>query len=163
MRSSPCSNKTSSGAPEDKQTIFSRLVTPEYYQRQCELLFPQEGNYTYASNLGKTAEDLNAHTGGWFNTDTKRLITTNGEFDPWRSASVSSDFRPGGPFEGTEEAPVILIEGSRHCNDLTINNAVHEPVKEAQAVLVKQITSWVGDFYKSNVRRTVRGSFGRRR
>lgn len=160
----PCLTGICSGAPEDKPTVFSRLVTPEYYQRQCELLFPQEGNYTYASKLGKTARDINAHTGGWFNTHTTRLITTNGEFDPWRSASVSSEFRPGGPFEGTRKAPVVLIEGSRHCNDLTITNAVHEPIKEAQAVLVEQITSWVADFYKSKVkRRMVRGSLRHRR
>ncbi|KEY70524.1 hypothetical protein S7711_02687 [Stachybotrys chartarum IBT 7711] len=135
------------GAPKGKPTVFSRLVGPEYYQRQCELLFPREGIFTYASNVGKTAADINAHTGGWFHTRTTRLITTNGEFDPWRSASVSSVFRPGGPFKGNPKAPVILIDGARHCNDLTLRNAVHPPVAAAQKVLLEQITAWVGEFY----------------
>jgi hypothetical protein len=145
------------GAPKGTPTVFSRLVTPEYYQRQCELLFPQQGPFTYSSNRGKTAADINAHTGGWNHTETKRLITTNGEFDPWRSASVSSVFRPGGPFEGTKEAPVILIEGSRHCNDLTLRNEVHGPIKRAQKQLLEQISEWVGDFYKRKMRRSARG------
>jgi hypothetical protein len=149
------------GAPKGRPTIFSRLVTPEYYQRQCELLFPREGPFTYSSNRGKTAQDINRHTDGWYNTHTKRLITTNGQFDPWRSASVASEFRPGGVFKGTKDAPAIIIEGSRHCNDLTLRNAVHEPVAKAQEILLKQITTWVKEFYHGKERRSVRGTFGR--
>ncbi|KAH7309745.1 endoprotease endo-Pro [Stachybotrys elegans] len=135
------------GAPKGIPTIFSRLVTAEYWQRQCELFFPREGPFTYSSNRGKTAADINAHTGGWFNTKTTRLIATNGEFDPWRSGSVSSVFRPGGPFKGNKKAPVILIKGARHCNDLTLRNAVHEPVAKAQEQLSAQIKTWVNEFY----------------
>ncbi|KAI9166362.1 putative extracellular serine carboxypeptidase [Paramyrothecium foliicola] len=144
------------GAPKGTPTVFSRLVGPEYYQRQCDLLFPREGPFTFASNRGKTAQDLNRHTGGWFNTKTTRLITTNGEFDPWRSASIASVFRPGGPFKGTKDAPSLVIEGARHCNDLTLRNAVHAPVAAAQEVLLKQITKWVGDFYNKKIQRSAR-------
>lgn len=151
-----------SGAPEGTPTVFSRLVSADYMQRQCELFFPQEGPFTYASKRGKTAADLNAHTAGWFNTDTTRLLVSNGEFDPWRSASVSSVFRPGGPFEGTPEAPVILIEGSRHCNDLTTRNSVHPPIAAAQQAEIKQISAWVQEFYDGKkIRRSARGMLGR--
>lgn len=149
------------GAPKGRPTVFSRLVGPEYYQRQCELLFPREGPFTYSSNRGKTAKDINRHTGGWLNTKTTRLITTNGEFDPWRSASIASEFRPGGPFKGNREAPALLIEGSRHCNDLTLRNAVHAPIAAAQKVLLEQITKWVKEFYDGKHRRSARGTLGR--
>ena len=147
--------------------VYTRLVGPEYYQRQCDFLFPPEDGYTYASHMptpGKTAADINAHTDGWFNINTTRVFVTNGEFDPWRSASVSSVFRPGGPFEGTPEQPVILIEGSRHCNDLTVRNSVHKPVADAQAAAIKQMTAWVKEFYSQYgtgaKRRTARGKLG---
>ncbi|RYP09597.1 hypothetical protein DL764_001201 [Monosporascus ibericus] len=55
----------------------------QYYQRQCELFFPRQGPYTYASYRGKTAAALNAHIKGWHLYDTKRLMWVNGEFDPW--------------------------------------------------------------------------------
>ncbi|KAK8073220.1 hypothetical protein PG994_004119 [Apiospora phragmitis] len=150
------------GAPAGMPTVFSRLVDASYYQRQCELWFPREGKYTYASAKGDTAQALNLETGGWLYTDTTRVLTSNGQYDPWRPASVSSTFRPGGPFPGTPKAPVILIEGSRHCNDLLLRNAVHAPVQAAMEAEVEQITAWVGDFYKAGKerRRVARGGVG---
>lgn len=66
------------GAPKNRPSIMSRYVTAEYYQRQCDLFFPRDGNYTYGSAAGKTAETLNAWTQGWNLTDTTRLIWVNG-------------------------------------------------------------------------------------
>ncbi|KAK8099683.1 serine carboxypeptidase S28 [Apiospora kogelbergensis] len=153
------------GAPTGVPTVFSRLVNAAYYQRQCELWFPREGAYTYGSARGDTAERLNLETGGWLYTNTTRLLTSNGQYDPWRPASVSSEFRPGGPFRGTPKAPVLLIDGSRHCNDLLLRNAVHEPVRAAMDAEVKQIAAWVADFYKGEQmgRRLARGGMGKAR
>jgi hypothetical protein len=66
------------GAPKDRPSIISRYVTAEYYQRQCGLFFPQDGNYTYGSAAGKTADDLNVGTKGWDLTNTTRLLWVNG-------------------------------------------------------------------------------------
>jgi hypothetical protein len=126
---------------------MTRLATTEYYERQCGLYFPPEGPNTYSSAVGKTESVVNSATLGWDNTNTKRLLFSNGEFDPWRSASVSSDFRPGGAFNGTADVPVILMEGSVHCLDLSVKNAIHPSIASAQAAEVKQITAWVNDFY----------------
>lgn len=71
-----------SGAPKHRPTIISRYVTAEYYQRQCGLFFPEDGNYTYGSNAGRTAEDLNALTAGWDLTNTTRLLWANGFVPP---------------------------------------------------------------------------------
>ncbi|ORY69115.1 serine carboxypeptidase S28 [Pseudomassariella vexata] len=135
------------GAPRGFPTVFTRLADTTYYQRQCELWFPTEGNYTFGSNQGLTAADTNDRLGGWFNTNTTRMLSSEGEFDPWRSASVSSVFRPGGPFDGTEAAPVILMEGSIHCLDLIVSNAVHPSIAAAQKQEIAQISTWVDEYY----------------
>lgn len=125
---------------------MTRLATAEYYQRQCKLWFPREGRNTFASDRGVTEDYVNKRTKGWFNTDTTRLLYVNGEVDPWRSGSVASDFRPGGPFNGTEKVPAILIEGGRHCNDLIKSNNVHPPVAAAQSAAISQISEWIREF-----------------
>lgn len=125
---------------------MSRLANASYYERQCSLFFPTEGNNTYASARGVTEDYVNQRTLGWFNTETTRLMYVNGEFDPWRSGSVSSSFRPGGPFNGTADVPVILIPGSRHCNDLIISNNVDKGVASAQAAAISQISQWVAEY-----------------
>ncbi|EFQ31491.1 serine carboxypeptidase S28 [Colletotrichum graminicola] len=140
------------GAPEDRPTIVSRLTTPEYFQRQCGLFFPKQGEYTFAADLGKTADDVNKVTGGWDFTNTTRLVWTNGGFDPWRSASVSSELRPGGPLQSRPGAPVNLIPGSRHCNDLLTENAeVNADVRAAVTAEVAQLKTWVAEFYNGKV------------
>jgi hypothetical protein len=127
--------------------VFSRLVDAEYYQRQCSLWFPAEDGNTFGSNKGLTADSTNARTKGWFATDTTRLLYINGQYDPWRSASVASEFRPDGPFNGTADVPAVLIAGSRHCNDLLVANAqVNAAVAAAQATAVSQISAWVDEF-----------------
>jgi hypothetical protein len=135
-----------SGAPESIPTIFTRLATADYYERQCSLYFPTEGNNTFRSALGIREDYVNDRTDGWFNTDAPRLLYVNGEFDPWRSGSVASEFRPGGQFNGTEETPAILIAGSRHCNDLIIANNVHPPVAVAQKATISQIKAWAEEY-----------------
>lgn len=142
-------NLLRSGAPKGIPTVMSRLGNAEYYQRQCSLYFPTEGNNTYRSARGIREDSVNNRTGGWFNTDAPRLLYLNGELDPWREGSVYSEFRPGGPFTGTEETPSILIAGSRHCNDLIIANNVHPPVAEAQKAAISQMKTWVGEYPKA--------------
>ena len=136
-----------------RPSIISRYVTAEYYQRQCGLFFPPDGNYTYGSAAGKTAEGLNAWTEGWNLTDTTRLLWVNGEFDPWRSASVSSEFRPGGPLQSREEAPVYLLGGATHCIDLVVRNGVvNVGVAGAQNSALTTMKGWVDEFYSNKAR-----------
>ncbi|GKT44832.1 putative extracellular serine carboxypeptidase [Colletotrichum spaethianum] len=136
------------GAPKDRPSIVSRFVTPEYYQRQCDLFFPKQGEFTYASNNGKTAEDFNKETSGWYFTNTTRLVWSNGEFDPWRSASVSSELRPGGPLQSRPGAPVHLLPGGRHCNDLLVKNGdVNAGVEAVITAEIAQLKTWVDEFY----------------
>ncbi|KAH8896497.1 serine carboxypeptidase S28 [Thozetella sp. PMI_491] len=147
------------GAPKNKTTILSRYVSAEWYQRQCGLMFPKQGNLTFGSGTGRTADDVNKWTDGWLETNTTRLLWVNGEFDPWRSASVSSELRPGGPLTSTAQAPIFLIPGGRHCNDLAVKNGDSNPeVKKIQAALQAQMKTWVSEFYSKNVAKVPRGA-----
>ncbi|KAI0133968.1 serine carboxypeptidase S28 [Xylariales sp. AK1849] len=140
------------GAPPGVPSLMTRLANAEYYQRQCANWFPPEGTSSFASSRGKTDADVNAHTGGWTDTNSTRMLIANGELDPWRSASVSSTFRPGGPLQSTADVPVILINGSRHCNDLSKKNSINPAIAAAQAQEIKQISDWVAEFYQQKGR-----------
>lgn len=136
------------GAPENVATIVSRLVTAEYWERQCSLFFPEEGKFTFGSNAGKTVNDVNAFTQGWNVKNTTRLTWTNGEFDPWRTSSISSPLRPGGPQVSTPEAPVNIVPDGVHCYDLLAENG--QTNAGVQAVIdteTAQIVAWVKEFY----------------
>jgi len=67
------------GAPNGKETIVSRLVTAEYFQRQCPLFFP---GFEHAAARKRSSEStialLNARTGGWLQNGTERLLFVNG-------------------------------------------------------------------------------------
>ncbi|EGP89515.1 serine carboxypeptidase [Zymoseptoria tritici IPO323] len=139
------------GAPADRPSIVSRLVTPEYWIRMCGLYFPAgPDGETYGIAKGVTEEDVNAYTGGWDITNTTRLIYVNGGYDPWRESGVSSsDLRPGGPLQSTNEVPVLVVPGGFHTSDLiTMNGAVNAGAKEVIDCVVAQLKEWVGEWPK---------------
>jgi hypothetical protein len=71
------------------------------------------------------------------------------ELDPWRSASVSSELRPRGPLQNTAEAPIFLIPGARHCNDLIAKNGLfNADVNATQVAEIAQMKIWIADYYK---------------
>lgn len=134
------------GAPEGQSTIVSRLVDVDYWESQCPLFFP-EGGYGLAKN--KTVDQLNARTGGWSVTNTTRLMHANGELDPWRDATLSSIYRPGGPVESTPELPIRVIPGGLHCSDFYKQNwDVNEEVKQIAYDEAAELKKWVQEFYE---------------
>ncbi|ORY61639.1 peptidase S28 [Pseudomassariella vexata] len=141
------------GAPEGRPTLVSRLVNVDYWRAQCGFYFP-EG--TYGLLEGRSVQTLNSHTGGWGETDTRRLMYANGQFDPWKDATVSADFRSGGPLESTSQLPVRVIPGGGHCSDLYGQNwAFNEEVKAIAEAEVEQMAEWVAEFYEEGVKRAV--------
>ncbi|KAK0721033.1 serine carboxypeptidase S28 [Lasiosphaeris hirsuta] len=136
------------GAPNGQHSVISRYVSTGYWQRQCGIMFPPQGNATYGSAAGRTVNELNALTEGWNLTNTTRLVWVNGEFDPWRSASVSSEIRPGGPLQSTPEVPVLLAKGGIHCSDIsTMNGEVNKDIRNTQLTAVAHIKKWTDEFY----------------
>lgn len=113
----------------------------------CDGQFPDKNGYQYGMKAGKTYHTINKHTGGWRNVKTKRLLWINGEFDPWRPATVSWEGRPGGPLQSTPEAPVFIIKGAAHCNDYITANAATPQGKPVFDATRQQFRDWVAEFY----------------
>ncbi|EPS30153.1 hypothetical protein POX_b02836 [Penicillium oxalicum] len=137
------------GAPSHVDTLVSRSVNAEYWQRQCSLYFPEVNGFTFGSSKGKKADAVNHKTKGWDLTDTTRLIWANGEFDPWRTSGMSSEYRPGGPLKSRPSAPLNIIPGGFHCSDLILKNgAANAGVQKVIDAEVAQIKTWVAEYYK---------------
>ena len=143
------------GAPEGQPTLVSSLVDAEYWIRQCDLFFPPGPNgVTYGLAKGKTEEQLNDYTGGWDIVDSTRLLYVNGDYDPWRTASVSSwELRPDGALNSTEKVPVVIVPGGFHVSDMvTQNGKANAGVQEAIDQVVAQLAAWVAEFPKRHGR-----------
>jgi hypothetical protein len=137
-------------APEGRASIVSRQVTRAYWERQCSLFFPEEDGHTYGIAAGKTFDTVNQYTGGWFIDNSTRLLYNNGGYDPWREASVSSEFRPGGPLQGTDNVPVNVVPGGFHTSDLvTMNGVVNAGCQAVIDKGIEIITNWVGEWKTS--------------
>ncbi|SMR51895.1 unnamed protein product [Zymoseptoria tritici ST99CH_3D1] len=144
------------GAPTGHPTLISRLLTADYFTAQCALWFPSGPNgETYGlAKSHQVIEDINAMTGGWNPPNTSRLIYVNNEFDPWREASVSSSFRPGGPMESTEHIPIKILPAGRHASDTYTGNArLNEGAKQVIDEVIAQLKAWVGEWYTQKGRK----------
>ncbi|OTA06942.1 alpha/beta hydrolase [Trichoderma parareesei] len=129
--------------------LVSRLVNQPYFERQCGLIFPRKGKYTYGIAQGATTARVNRVTGGWYNVNTHRLAWTAGEFDPWRPATVMAVDRPGGPLRSTKQHPVWVVPGAAHCGDMLVRNRnANEGVRNVFDSEVANIKQWVQEFYE---------------
>lgn len=145
-----------SGAPRGHDSLVSTLITASYWSRQCALFFPASEGGSYGLQRGLTPDAFNAYTGGWAPRKSQRLIYANGEFDPWRTAGVSSEFRPGGALRSTKEVPVQVIPGGFHCSDLILKNYdANGGVRRVVDEEVRIIRGWVGEFYEGKEGRGV--------
>ncbi|KAI6010844.1 serine carboxypeptidase S28-domain-containing protein [Pisolithus orientalis] len=75
------------GPPVGQPAIASRILTPEYSERQCVNMFPQK----FSSPPQPAAAQVDEEYEGW-GVEVDRLFFANGQRDPWREVTVSSDF-----------------------------------------------------------------------
>ncbi|KAK6066992.1 serine carboxypeptidase S28 [Seiridium cupressi] len=129
----------------DGSNIVSSQLQPEQYSRRCPLTFPETNGFVAGSVTGWTEEHLNMWTKGW-DAPYKRVFFVNGEFDPWRSATLSSDYRPDGP-ANTTDAPVYIVKGGVHTPELFVDeeDPYTWPVVEAA---IKQMGAWLDEWEK---------------
>ncbi|KAG9045421.1 hypothetical protein FS837_006331 [Tulasnella sp. UAMH 9824] len=135
------------GDPGNYSSIVSSLVTVNYKLRECNHMFPNAdgsaGNYhpnTYGTNAN--------HGGGW-NIRANNLFVVNGQFDPWRSASLSSRWAP--KFRNTQHQLVEVIKGGHHCWDWNLYGAIYDhDVKRVVDEGVKTVQGWVKQWYKAH-------------
>ncbi|CAK7212297.1 hypothetical protein SBRCBS47491_001415 [Sporothrix bragantina] len=136
-------------APSGQPSIVSKLVNYDYNIEICKTQFPDAVG-SFGLNHGASTDQVNSRTGGWSvpTSRTPRLLYTNGERDPWRAATVSSDWRPGGPLANSNNVPVHIVPGGGHCSDVYAENwAVNPGVKAVADAETATIVQWVNDFY----------------
>ncbi|KAG8958166.1 Thymus-specific serine protease [Tulasnella sp. 419] len=134
------------GDPGNGTTIISKRVDVPYNLRICSHAFPRADGLLvpYVSDV----ESVNSKYNGW-NLEGEHLFATNGEFDPWRSASLSSKF---GPLrQDTDTQKITLIAGGHHCWDWSMRAAASNAA--SQSVIAKgiaQIKTWLEEWYQDH-------------
>ncbi|KAH8681442.1 peptidase S28 [Xylariales sp. PMI_506] len=127
----------------DGNSIISSQLRPEQFSRRCDLRFPETNGFVSGAAAGFTEEQLNMYTLGW-DAPFQRVLFVNGEFDPWRSATLSSDYRPGGTVNSTD-IPVFIVEGGVHCPDLYLDDGNPHQVEVVNAAL-QQMGQWLQEY-----------------
>ncbi|PAV21369.1 peptidase S28 [Pyrrhoderma noxium] len=122
------------GAPEGTPSITSRLIQPEYYERQCAYLFPEK----FITAISPNANATNKEYGGW-DIQADNLFFANGKRDPWRDATVSSDFHTR---QSTDLQPIALSDGF-HCSDLISASGVDPTILAVQQEALSKIKEWL--------------------
>lgn len=119
-------------------------------QDVCEAYFPDFNGFKYGLKNGKTYHTHNKKTGGWRNVNSTRLVWVNGENDPWRPATVSSEYRPGGPLQSTDKVPVYVIKDGGHCNDYRTKDEPTEQGRPVYDAIRQHFRTWVAEFYEEH-------------
>lgn len=110
-------------------------------------MFPNEdgtpGNF-HPDTFGNNA----AHGGGW-NLQANNLFAVNGQFDPWRSASLSSRWAP--KFRSTPHQQVEIVKDGHHCWDWYLRGAVFNPdVKRVVDLGISTVKGWLEEWYRNH-------------
>lgn len=138
-------------APVGTPSIVSRLVDYDYHIAICNAQFPSMAG-GFGLEHGASTNKFNSYTGGWSvpPSKTPRVLYTNGQLDPWRPATVSSNQRPGGPLASSANVPVHIVQGGGHCSDVYAENwAVNPGVKAIADAEAATILQWTNEFYSS--------------
>ncbi|KAG8894788.1 hypothetical protein FRC00_008442 [Tulasnella sp. 408] len=131
-------------------SIVSRMLDAAFEDRRCAHLFPSptEDIRSPPYNTTQGANRLNLKYGGW-NLRGKNLFVVNGEFDPWRSASLSSRAAPALVDIPSQE--IIVIPNGHHCWDWSTDNAAVNPdVERVQNLGISTIRSWLDEWYDAH-------------
>ena len=127
----------------DGTNIISQYANVHFYTRQCPLIFPTTNGFSSGLASGFTPEHLDLYTNGW-NGDFERVIFVNGEVDPWRSATVSSDYRPGGRKASTDSNPIFVVPGGNHCPELLLEE--YEGAPTLYTDIFKIMETWLSEW-----------------
>ncbi|THH02814.1 hypothetical protein EW145_g6691 [Phellinidium pouzarii] len=135
------------GAPTDWPTLVTRLVQPHYDERQCTYYFSEKFKKPTSPNVNAQ----NSAYGGW-NLAVDRLFFANGKRDPWRDATVSSDFHMR---ESTSTQPIEIGDGF-HCSDLiTSAGTADSTILAVQNAALANMRTWLST-WKPASKRAVR-------
>ncbi|QRV89989.1 Serine carboxypeptidase S28 [Ceratobasidium sp. AG-Ba] len=126
------------GAPLGWPSAVSRLTVPPYDMRQCPYFYPK----AFPKPRLPNTLNINTKYKGW-NVNVPRLFFANGKRDPWRQATVSSDFRNR---KSTDLQPIAVSDGF-HCSDLLARFGAADPtVLSVQKLALAYMTKWIKEW-----------------
>ncbi|KAF7375194.1 hypothetical protein MSAN_00406000 [Mycena sanguinolenta] len=129
---------------DTEPSIVSRLIDVAYWERQCPLWFPAEDGVSVPSLA--PVDEINALFGGW-DISEDRMLFVNGQFDPWRSGSVSSQLPNAPKPQSTAKQPILLIETGVHCWDMITETALANPhTAVVFNQVIAQIVTWMKEW-----------------
>lgn len=141
------------GAPAGKPAMVSKRVSVEYMKKQCANYFPTGPHgESFGYSEGKTVNRYNTRWGGYSDlpATVKRMIISNGLYDPWRPTSFASLDRPGGPLGNSTYVKTFLNPKGNHCTDDFRNaGSIWPEVKALQDAAIAQIKEWVSEWPKA--------------
>ncbi|KAG2225593.1 hypothetical protein INT45_013704 [Circinella minor] len=122
-------------------TIVSRKLDTKWYQRQCPLFFgehniPVRPQWRY----------INKEYQGW-NIKLNRTFWIDGEYDPWRTLSVQSDWAPergnNDHNKKQDNARYVVLPQSVHHWDFFVSDYVSDDIRQVQKDLFTTISGWI--------------------
>lgn len=123
------------GPPVGQPAIVSRILTPEFFERQCVNMFPQK----FSSPPQPAVAQVDQEYEGW-GVEVDRLFFANGQRDPWREATVSSDFI----YKASTDTQLIYVGDGFHCSDLsTENGVVDATIANVQSAALGYMKTWL--------------------
>ncbi|KAI8072674.1 serine carboxypeptidase S28-domain-containing protein [Gongronella butleri] len=118
-----------------RPTIVSRMLTPNWYQRQCPYFF---GEHTVPHR--PAWRYTNQHYDGW-HIKMNRTYFLDGEWDPWRTLSVQSKDAPAVPTD--VDAKYVVLPRAVHHWDFFVTDTVDDSIKELHKDLVDTMRRWL--------------------
>jgi len=83
-----------------------------------------------------------------FSSRANRLFFANGQRDPWREVTMSTDFLP---LVSTEQQPIAVASGGYHCSDLIISYGnVDASIKQVQNLGAAYMAKWVAAWHAAH-------------
>ena len=99
-------------------------------------------------SLSTAVSTINTEFNGW-NLMAPQLFVVNGQYDPWRSASLSSKW--GGSFADSQTQEITVIPAAHHCWDQYLDNAlVNTDVLNTQVLGITTIHGWLTSWYTAH-------------
>lgn len=126
-------------------SIILAAIDVNHYTQECNYMFPTSSGTPGNFNLGADSNATDSTFKGW-NLMAKNLFVVNGEFDPWRSASLSSNYAP--KFVDTPTQDINVIPGAHHCWDFYLPNAeLDANVNATRKEGLGKVYGWLGEWY----------------
>ncbi|KAJ7086092.1 peptidase S28 [Mycena belliarum] len=126
-------------------SIVSKQVNVAYWERQCPLWFPPEDGVAVPARA--QVNQVNWMYDGW-DISEQHMLFVNGEFDPWRSGSVSSELPFAPRRRSTRDQPILLVKTGVHCWDMITRTAQANPhTRVVFNQVVAQMVEWMKEWH----------------